>query len=98
MDHHTLIVKESSAVGKFPSYNKPHVIGYFSLDSESNYCGDLRQLKYIHFPVNSSVKFNLDLGREHEIKKDDNYDEKLDNLLRWLLENSNDGNRYVFCH
>jgi hypothetical protein len=98
MDRHTLIVKESAAVGTFPSYNKPHVIGCFSLDSESNYSGDFRLLKYIRFPANSDVKFNLDLGREHALRKDDNYDEKLDNLLRWMLENSVDGNRYVFCH
>jgi hypothetical protein len=98
MDRHTLIVEKSSAVGKFPSYNKPCVIGYFSVDSESNCCGDLRQLKYIHFPTNSGVKFDLDLGRKYALRKDDTNDDKLDNVLTWVLENWNDGNRYVFCH
>lgn len=96
MDRHTLKVEERPVIRKFPSYNKPLVIGCFSLDSERNYCGDLRQLKYIQFPASSDVKFDLDLGRKHVLKKDTSRDEKLDELLRWMLQNPNDGNRYVF--
>jgi len=71
MDYPTLNVKESSAARKFPSYNKPYVIGYFSIDSARNYRGDLRQLKYIHVPTDCNVKFNLDYGRKYALKKDD---------------------------
>jgi hypothetical protein len=94
MDRNFLNVKENSVSGKFPAYSKPNVIGYYSLDSESKYCGDLSQLKYIHFPRNNNVKFNLDGGRTHAVKKDDSCDEKIDNLLRWMLRNSN-GDWYV---
>jgi RAT1-interacting protein len=89
MNYHSLNVKESSVSGKFPVYNRPSVIGYYSLDSERNYRGDLSQLKYIHFPTNRNVKFNLDDGRTHAVKKDDSCDEKINDLLRWMLRNSN---------
>jgi hypothetical protein len=91
MDYHSLNVKKNSVSGKFPVYSRPNVIGYYSLDSESNYRGDLSQLKYIRFPTNNNVKFNLDYGRKQAVKKDDSYDAKIDDLLRWMLQNSNGG-------
>jgi hypothetical protein len=71
------------------------VIGYYSIGPQRDYSGDLSQLKYINIPTNFNVKFNLDDGRTHAIKKDDSYDEKIDNLLRWMLHNSNVGDWYV---
>jgi hypothetical protein len=91
MEYHSLNVKKNSVSGKFPVYGRPNVIGYYSLDSEHNYRGDVSQLKYIHFPTNRNVKFNLDDGRTQAVKKDDSNDEKIDNLLRWMLQNSNGG-------
>jgi hypothetical protein len=95
MSSNTFNVKANAVAGNFPAYSKPRVIGYYSLDSDSNYCGDLSQLKYIHLPANYNVKFDLDHGRKLAQKKYDSYDEKVDNLLRWMLQNSNGGNWYV---
>lgn len=91
MDHHSLNVKDNSVSGKFPAYSRPKVTGYYSLGPERNYSGDLSQLKYIHFPTNRNVKFNLDDGRTHAVKKDDSCDDRIDNLIRWMLQNSNGG-------
>lgn len=95
MDHYSLNVKENSVSGKFPAYSRPNVIGYYSIGPQRNYSGDLTQLKYIDFPTNRNVKFNLDDGRTLAVKKDDSYDEKIDNILRWMLQNSNSGGWYV---
>jgi hypothetical protein len=95
MSCNTLKVKENAKGGKFPAYSKPHVIGHYSVDCDRNYCADLSQLKYIHLPTDYNVKFNLDRGRKLAQKKDDSYDEKLNNLLRWILQNSNGGDWYV---
>lgn len=95
MDHYSLNVKENSVSGKFPAYSRPNVIGYYSIGPQRNYSGDLNQLKYIHLPTNRNVKFNLDDGRTDAAKKDDSYDEKIDNLLRWMLQNSNSEDWYV---
>jgi hypothetical protein len=91
MDCHSLNVKENSVSGKFPAYSRPNVTGYYSIDSKRNYRGDLSQLKYIRFPTNHNVEFNLDYGRTQAVKKDDSYDEKIDSLLRWMLQNSDGG-------
>ena len=91
----TFKTKENARGGKFPSYTKPRVIGYYSIDCDRNYCGDLSQLKYIYLPADYNVEFDLDRGRKLAQKKDDSYDEKIDNLLRWMLQNSNGGDWYV---
>jgi hypothetical protein len=95
MKRNTFKTKENASGGQFPAYSKPHVIGYFSLDCDRKYCGDLSQLNYIHLPVDCNVKFDLDRGRTLAQKKDDSCDEKIDNLLRWMLQNSNGGDWYV---
>jgi len=91
----TFKMKENASGGPFPAYSKPRVIGYYSVDCDRKYCGDLSQLKYIHLPSDYNVKFDLDRGRTLAQKKDDSYDEKIDNLLRWMLQNSNGGDWYV---
>jgi hypothetical protein len=91
----TFKTQENARGGKFPAYSKPRVIGYYSVDCDRKYCEDLSQLKYIHLPADYNVKFDLDRGRTLAQKKDDSYDEKIDNLLRWMLQNSNGGDGYV---
>lgn len=95
MTSNTFKTKENASGGNFPAYSRPRVIGYFSIDCDRKYCGDLSRLKYIHLPTDFNVKFDLDRGRTLAQKKDDSYDEKIDNLLRWLLQNSNGGDWYV---
>jgi len=95
MTSNTFKTKENASGGNFPAYSRPRVIGYFSIDCDRKYCGDLSRLKYIHIPTDFNVKFDLDRGRTLAQKKDDSYDEKIDNLLRWLLQNSNGGDWYV---
>ncbi|XP_069672153.1 decapping and exoribonuclease protein-like isoform X2 [Periplaneta americana] len=92
MDRQTFNVKDNLSAGTFPSYNKPLAVGYFSLDSKRNYRDDLRQLKYIHMPNYFNVHFKLDHGRKNAIKKDEHLDEKLDHILKWLIQNSKVGN------
>jgi hypothetical protein len=87
--------KENVRGGQFPAYSKPRVIGYYSVDCDRKYCGDLSQLKYIDVPADYNVKFDLDRGRTLAQKKDDSCDEKIDNLLRWMLQNSSGGDWYV---
>jgi len=87
--------KENASGGQFPAYSKPRVIGYYSVDYDRKYCGDLSQLKYVHLPADYNVKFDLDRGRTLAQKKDDSYDEKIDHILRWMLLNSNGGDWYV---
>ncbi|KAJ9577289.1 hypothetical protein L9F63_006128, partial [Diploptera punctata] len=86
---------------KFPSYDRPVVIGCFSLDVHRNYCNDLSQMKYVR--VNDrflrdgetyKVRYDLDRGREHSIERD-YVDEHLDNLLKWILENNKTKENHV---
>jgi len=91
----TFKTKENASGGNFPAYSRPRVIGYYSVDCDRNYCGDLSQLKYIHLPADFNVKFDLDRGRTLAQKKDDSYDEKIDSLLKWMLQNSSGGSWYV---
>jgi hypothetical protein len=91
----TFKTQDNARGGKFPAYSKPRVVGYYSIDCDRKYCADLSQLQYIHLPADYNVKFDLDRGRRLAQKKDDSYDEKIDNILRWMLQNSNGGDWYV---
>lgn len=91
MSSSTFKTKENASGGNFPAYSRPRVIGYYGVDCDRKYCGDLGRLKYIHLPTDFNVKFDLDRGRTLAQKKDDSCDEKIDNLLRWMLQNSNGG-------
>jgi hypothetical protein len=95
MSSSTFKTKENASGGNFPAYSRPRVIGYYGVDCDRKYCGDLSRLKYIHLPTDFNVKFDLDRGRTLAQKKDDSCDEKIDNLLRWMLQNSNGEDWYV---
>jgi len=95
MRSNTFKTRENASGGQFPEFSKPRVVGYYSVNSDRKYCGDLSQLKYIHLPADYNVKLDLDRGRTLAQKKDDIYDEKIDHLLKWMLRNSNGGDWYV---
>ncbi|XP_076306012.1 decapping and exoribonuclease protein-like isoform X2 [Tachypleus tridentatus] len=73
---------------EFPFFREPQVVGCFSLDSNRGYCDDNHQLKYLHVPPDESkVNFDLNAGYEKVIKKSFELNEKLDNLLQWIIRN-----------
>lgn len=76
-------------------YDKPSLIGNFSLDSYRNYCDDLSQLQYIRIEdrmlndrESCRVNFDLNRGRENLITRDDETQDQYNNLLTWVLENN----------
>ncbi|XP_001605161.1 decapping and exoribonuclease protein [Nasonia vitripennis] len=74
----------------FPSFNRPEVVGYFSLNGqEREYSQDLSQLKYYTRNPHSKqeVDFDLNEGLDQVIRKPANLDEKLDHILRWIVNN-----------
>lgn len=71
----------------FPLYKQPLEVGCFSLDARRNFFNDHRQLRYYVEP-RRSPDFNLRDGYTSRfIKRDDGVKEKLDHMLRWILEN-----------
>ena len=82
--------------GNFPFFQHPAKVGEFSLDERRNFQHDSSQRKYIEWPSklpledgeNSDVHFDLNVLLERAVKKDDSHqDERLSNLLKWILEN-----------
>ncbi|KAK7788557.1 hypothetical protein R5R35_011747 [Gryllus longicercus] len=74
--------------GPFPKFQRPIVLGSFSLDRERVYCSDLSQLKYIKAPKNpKNVKFDLNDKLSDTIEKNEEINEKLDNVLKWISHN-----------
>ena len=83
-------------VGNFPFFRLPVKVGEFSLDEQRHFHHDNSQKKYISWPFNMplddgksiDVHFDLNLLLDKAIRKDDSQlDERLDNLLKWILEN-----------
>lgn len=77
--------------GPFPFYRRPSELGCFSLDAQRQYHGDARALRYYSPPpINGpgpGPDFDLRDGypdRYHP--RDEEVKERLDHLLRWLLE------------
>lgn len=65
-----------------PSFRQPVEIGYFSLDIERKFLDDNHQLKYFHPP--HSINFDLTVGYQEYVEKDDDIKENLDHLLMWV--------------
>ena len=82
--------------GNFPFFRYPAKVGEFSLDERRNFHHDNSQKKYIIWPSKRSledgqsadVNFDLNLLLEKAVRKDETQpSERLDNLLKWVLEN-----------
>lgn len=77
---------------EFPHFAQPSEVGQFSLDQTSFGKGriynDARKLKF-YLPPKDTRRCNFDLGKGYKqfIKKDEDIKERLDNLLKWILEN-----------
>lgn len=75
--------------GRFPFYRRPSELGCFSLDAQRQYHGDGRALRYYSPPpINGpGPDFDLRDGYPDRYKpRDEEVKERLDHLLRWLLE------------
>ncbi|XP_051570404.1 decapping and exoribonuclease protein [Myxocyprinus asiaticus] len=85
--HQTLSTHRQRYERNFPLYKQPVEVGFFSLDSKRNFFNDQRQLRYYVQPK-KSPEFNLRDGYTNRfIKRDDGVKEKLDHILKWILEN-----------
>lgn len=84
--------------GRFPYYGQPREIGYFSLDSERNYCDDKHQLKYLAMPQQlTNLSMDLNEGYSEAVRKDFGKTEKLDSFLKWILNHQEEIKRH-FIH
>lgn len=77
---------------EFPYFSQPSEVGQFSLDQtcfgKGRIYNDSRKLKF-YLPPKDARRCNFDLGKGYKqfIKKDEDIQERLDNLLKWILEN-----------
>ena len=82
-----------SSLREYPRYDRPTLVGCFSLDSCRNYHSDLSQMNYINVAntlllgETRNVRYDLNTGREKVILRDDKVEDQLNNLLKWVLEN-----------
>ncbi|XP_067143943.1 decapping and exoribonuclease protein-like isoform X2 [Centruroides vittatus] len=70
---------------RFPFFREPKEQGCLSLGNDREFYNDARELKYLCMPK-SEIHFNLNVGYNDMIIQY-HTDEKLDNLLRWILVN-----------
>ncbi|XP_026180855.1 decapping and exoribonuclease protein [Mastacembelus armatus] len=84
---HGLSTRKELYERSFPLYKQPVEIGCFSLDSERRFFNDSRQMRFYVEP-DKNPNFNLRDGyRDRFIKRDDSVKEKLDHILRWIVDN-----------
>ncbi|TRY56739.1 hypothetical protein DNTS_027365, partial [Danionella cerebrum] len=71
----------------FPLYQQPVELGCFSLDAKRSFFNDDRQLRYFVDP-GKWLEFDLRDGYHSRfIRRDETVKEKLDHLLKWILQN-----------
>lgn len=72
----------------FPYFRQPTEVGSFSLDEQRIFHHNRSQLKNYHPPRNvECCQFDLNHGYSQMIKKDESVKEKIDNMLKWIMEN-----------
>lgn len=73
---------------KFPSYQKPSLIGVFSLDSDRRFLPDESQIKYLYWnqtlEEHGKVNFDLNEGLKSCVRKNEFLNENLDHIFRWI--------------
>lgn len=87
----TLYPKQSLHCNQFPSFKKPSIIGYFSVDCDRNYIPTAINCKYVKIPkAGCQVQFDLNDGYQRAKKKPPSAsNEKLDHLLKFISQNLN---------
>ena len=70
---------------KFPFFRQPKEIGFLSLDINRKFSNDKSQLRYYVRPSDlHNVNFDLKMGYNEMIRKDDSSKEYIDDILRWI--------------
>ncbi|GAB6029280.1 Dom-3 Z [Chamberlinius hualienensis] len=89
MEWSTLSVTESRFyTGNFPKFSQPKQLGTFGLEKQRQFVNDDRNIKFYKEPFDLKlVHFNLSTGHDKAIVKNEEVNEKLDNLLKWILTN-----------
>lgn len=84
MNRNTLEIVHKNS--QFPTFQKPTVIGFYSLDTNRTYHSTADNLKYL-YRTHRNVKLNLNEGFEFYQEKRETLEneEKLDALLSWLI-------------
>lgn len=73
---------------QFPKFEKPTIIGHWSLNGNREYSQDISQLKYLYEPAKNQIGFDLNKGIRNVIRKPSGLNEHIDHLLRWILDNA----------
>lgn len=92
MDNRYTICKRTEIIRdgkKFPVFQKPSVIGVFSVDKNRKVLLDDSQIKYLYWTKSfesscKKVNFDLNEGIKHCIRKDESLNEKLDHIFHWM--------------
>ncbi|XP_058466635.1 decapping nuclease DXO homolog [Malaya genurostris] len=75
----------------FPTISQPKIVGFFSVDSKREYIPSAKNLKYLNLPTPASGRpLQIDLNKGFQIRKpkpDSAKQEKLDHLLKFIIEN-----------
>ncbi|XP_011299955.1 decapping and exoribonuclease protein [Fopius arisanus] len=74
--------------GNFPSFRRPEVIGYWSVNGSRDVSYDSSQLQYYSPPKTTEVRFDLNRGINSVLRKPEDLDERIDHLLQWIGKNS----------
>lgn len=85
----TLSVADSRFyTGNFPKFSQPKQLGTFSIDGQREFVNDDRNVKFYKEPFElNMVHYNLSKGYEMAILKNEEINEKLDSMLKWILTN-----------
>lgn len=84
-----IIVPKSKYDKDFPYFRKPSEIGYFSQDSRRQVVFSRQQMRYYIVPEDpSDVCFDLKIGYQDYIRKDESKPELLNDLLNWISNHS----------
>ena len=95
----------SKFCGKFPYFRQPSEIGTFSHDENHQFVHDSSALKcYCPPPNERDLEFDLTIGYDNCIEKDEDQKEYLDDLLKWVQLNRDkfklvgqpQTNRYIY--
>lgn len=70
---------------RFPSFQKPVVLGFYSLDENRQYHPHAKNLKYL-YNLNPKRKLDLNIGFDQYVQKVETLEneEKIDTILLWL--------------
>lgn len=81
------ISRIDSFLRKF-NYREPFLLGSFSVDGSRKFVNDDSQLQYlVEYKGGDDTHFDLNVGFEKTIFKRNDKSEKIDHLLKWVMNN-----------